>query len=78
MRPESGHAASRELDVEEVGHPGRRATREYSQAHLRWLPQWWRWQPGLLACVYEKLSSEPGFLILRLLKAATPNPSPTS
>jgi hypothetical protein len=24
---------------------------------------------------YEKLSKEPGFLILRLLKPATPNPS---
>jgi hypothetical protein len=25
---------------------------------------------------YEKLSKEPGFLILRLLKPARPNPSP--
>jgi hypothetical protein len=27
---------------------------------------------------YERLSREPGLLILRLLKPATPNPSPPS
>jgi hypothetical protein len=27
---------------------------------------------------YEKLSKEPGFLVLRLLKLAWPNPSPSN